>query len=217
MRSTGRCSGCGRGYEDAAAHHCFADDDYDPAIFTANGAARARRLSREQARLEREADLAALDDNIAAWGAGEARRRRLRAGIMLGLGLLSGLFVALALALSGCAHAPMPTRVVLGDRLGGLASQVLGMLTGQEPKAATLPGLPTIVFQPADADDPCLDAHERVHREDQWTMGGGRWTAEYLRQLGACERERSRGECLRTIELEARAYEAQHACQAGAR
>ena len=130
--------------------------------------------------------------------------------IIAGLGILG----TLVLGLFGCAHSPTPSTVtVLSDRVGGPASEALEVLTGQEPRAATLPYVGTVIFQPADADDTCLLAHEAQHRTDMADMGAARWVATYLHQLGACERERPRAECLRTIGLEARAYEVQHACQ----
>lgn len=133
--------------------------------------------------------------------------------------LVASLTIAMmfAAAFGGCAHQPTPAvdTIVLNERTGGPVAFVLGQLTGQTPKATTLPYLPTVVFQPEDANDTCLMVHEGVHRMDQVDMGGATWGAEYLRELVECERSRPPGECLRTIELEAKAYAAQHACMAG--
>ncbi len=146
----------------------------------------------------------------------ERRRKRLSNVIVTAAILLALLGVAL-LTFTGCAHQQEPAAdtIVLNERTGGPVAFVLGQVTGQTPKAATLPYLPTIVFQPADANDLCLMAHEGVHRMDQVDMGGVAWAAEYLRELVECERARPPAECLRTIALEAKAYDAQHACMRG--
>lgn len=134
--------------------------------------------------------------------------------IVVGL-LVGAALTVLVLAAVCCSHAPAgPGRIILPERLGSIAAETIGALVGQEPKAATIPGGPTIVFQPADAGDTCLWAHEQVHREQQAEMGPGPWSEAYARQLAACERGNDRGTCLRTIPLEAKAYEAQHECQA---
>jgi hypothetical protein len=149
------------------------------------------------------------------------RRRRLALSravtVLAALGMAAVLAVLVSVAFGGCAHQPTPAAdtIVLNERTGGPVAFVLGQLTGQTPKATTLPYLPTIVFQPQDANDTCLMVHEGVHRMDQVDMGGATWGAEYLRELVECERSNPPAECLRTILLEAKAYDAQHACMRG--
>jgi hypothetical protein len=128
---------------------------------------------------------------------------------------LLGLLTALAM---GCAHEPSPAPaklVVLPEREGTIAAKVIGSLTGMRPTATTLPGGVIVVFQPADAKDPCLIAHETVHVADQREMGTIAWLVEYQRQLADCEARpgADRETCLRTIPLEQPAYRAQHECQ----
>jgi hypothetical protein len=157
--------------------------------------------------------LAVEEDRSAAESVSRGiRRQRRLAGVVLAVLVLT----VLSVCLFSCSHQSdsAPAAVtVLADRVGGPAAEALGVLTGQEPRAATLPYVGTIVFQTEDADDTCLLAHEARHRTDMAEMGPGRWVATYLHQLGACERDLPRAECLRSIPLEARAYEVQHACQ----
>jgi hypothetical protein len=168
----------------------------------------------EKTPVDPAAELARAMEAHVATLRGQARgRMRTLQVVLIVLGVLA--WAALAL---GCAHDPEPAKprlVVLPEREGQLAARVIGALTGQRPTATTLPGGVVVVFQPADAADPCLLAHETVHVADQHEMGPVPWLVEYGRQLAECEARpgADRGTCLRTIPLEQAAYKAQHECQ----
>jgi hypothetical protein len=139
------------------------------------------------------------------------------------LAYLGALLVLAGLLMGGCrvtTNAPVtalpvpPKIVVLSERVGSVAADIIETATGQRPFAASVPGLPVIVFSPKDASDRCLMVHEQRHHTDQQNMGAARFAAEYTRELLDCERTKARAYCLRNIELEAVAYEEQHKCQA---
>lgn len=139
--------------------------------------------------------------------------RKREAGVAYGIILFffaSAIFIS---ASTKCAHDSQPHVVVLPEKTGSRAADVIGWLTGQRPHAATLPGGTIVVFQPADAKDECLIVHETVHVEDQQSMGEVAWIVEYTHQYQECERHNSSENCLRTIDLEKHAYEAQHECE----
>ena len=129
------------------------------------------------------------------------------------------LLITLGLVLGGCGHvATVPQDdgpIVLAERTGSTAATIIEMIVGQSPKAVTFAGK-TVVFQPSDAADVCLLAHEETHATDQITMGLVQWSTAYAVQLAECElRDRQpRAWCLRNVALERRAYEVQHRCQA---
>lgn len=163
-----------------------------------------------------------LDPLLAAWRAverektaiAEGMRARARRTKLVLLGLALAAFAALAL---GCAHQEAgPGVVVLPEKAGSIAAKAIRAAVGQEPKAATIPGGPTVVFQPDDADDVCLvEAHEGQHRMDQAEMGTVAWTLTYVDQYLECVGAgRERAWCLRSMPLEVVAYRQQHACQA---
>jgi hypothetical protein len=146
------------------------------------------------------------------------RRARIRIAVLAGLALL---FALALLTMVGCGHlqpAPVPSAptatpaprppdiLVLSDRVGGAVAELIEAATGQHPYAASLPGLPIIVFSPKDANDSALVAHELCHQRQQADMGPLRWSAVYVRDLAECERVVARGTCLKTVPLEAECY-----------
>jgi hypothetical protein len=143
-----------------------------------------------------------------------AARRRARLAVW---GLTLAGLAALAALVSGCAHeAPAPAVVkppavvVLSERVGSAAADIIETATGQRPFAVSAPYLPIIVFSPKDADDSGLLAHERCHKKQQADLGDLRWSALYVRDLADCERMAvERGVCLKTIPLEAECYAVQ--------
>lgn len=145
---------------------------------------------------------------------GDDHRKRLASVKRLPMWLMFGLLVLLACG--GCAHQQAPGAIVLPERVGSVAALAVTAAVGQEPKAATLPGPVTIVFQPKDASDVCLvDAHEGQHREDMREMGTQRFLRAYVDQYVECVTEgRSRPWCLREMPLEKLAYRRQHECEA---
>lgn len=142
-----------------------------------------------------------------------SRRRKMRV-----LKWLLLVFAACLLGgfIAGCAHREeAPAKVVLPEKAGSLAAKVIRAVTGQEPKAAAVPGGPVVIFQPADAEDVCLWAHELVHRDDQERMGSVAWVSEYAAQYAECRKGGySSAWCLRSIDLELSAYRRQHECAA---
>ena len=169
---------------------------------------------------ELKAEMAERDDRderASAYIEQALRRNRIRTlkAAAWTLLALAGL-VLLGWGALGCAHRPAtpPPPIVLSDRAGSVAAHAIAAVVGEEPRAATIPGWRAVVFQPADADDECLLVHEQVHLDEQWQAGALPWLAVYVRDLTVCAREHGQAECLRTIPQEARAYAAQHACQA---
>jgi len=155
--------------------------------------------------------------------------RLLRSCFVLPLLLLLILAVSSAIGCARLQPAPAPAApitipaaprspeiLVLSERVGGTVAELIEAVTGQHPFAATIPGLPIIVFSPKDSTDPGLIAHELVHVRQQADMGPLRWSAVYARDLLACEASGvSRAVCLKTIPLEAEAYWVQRGISTG--
>ena len=128
--------------------------------------------------------------------------------LVFGAALLGGL-------VAGCAHEQpaRPKVVVLSERAGTAIAKTIGALVAQEPKATTIAGV-IVVFQPGDAQDVCLiGAHEGCHAEDEVNMGTLAFLIEYQRQYIECRETQPPEVCARSIPLEARCYDIQHACQ----
>jgi hypothetical protein len=129
--------------------------------------------------------------------------------------LLLVLATLTALPFAGCA-----SEVVLPEPVGGTVSRTIQQITGQPTYGVTIPGAPPVYMT---EPDPCLRKHEAVHVEDQAAMGTNAWTMEYARQLRTCvdpvpmdKRREALPGCLKSIPLEAKAYDVQHACQSAA-